>query len=165
MKLDNPRNLHSALIMNLSRMGSALLLAALIEGCTKSPHQVIHDSYQEDARQCFVRNQVKGASPVNSNVATILPESADPSVGLDINNYLACMKTFGYGQDKQTDPLLKALNRCNRMATRFRAQTARGVKIGASFDQQVFKSCLTQRGFDAEALVIPQDPATQSSGK
>jgi hypothetical protein len=134
-----------------ARLLAFFLAAAVLAACTKSPHEALQNSYRQDAHQCRVQNPVKTQTRVNVGGVTDLQQT----VGVDTAGYLKCMQRLGYRQDVKTDPLLKAFQRCRTQATRTRAVTASGTQIGTTFDENAYRACMKQRGFEGEVNVGP----------
>lgn len=120
-----------------------LAAAALLAACARSPHQVLHDSYHQDAEGCRARSPLNATATARGGANLAVPPNAD----VDRPRFLACMQSLGYRQDAKSDPFLKALDKCQRVALKQR---------GADFDQSAFQSCLKQRGFRPEAGLPPR---------
>jgi hypothetical protein len=121
-----------------------LLAAAALGGCAKSTHQALQNSYHQDAAACRAQNPYQSRpAPGAANL--------DAVVSIDTQGYLGCMGKLGYRQDVKTDPLLKAIHRCESLATRTRAVTASGRQVGTVFDESAYRACMKERGFAAEA--------------
>lgn len=105
-----------------------IILLLLTAGCSENPYKKIGTTYQQDIQRC-------GASLLYTQA---MEESA---ATLDTKYYLTCMEKRGYHQDAQTDPLLKAVEKCRKKAN------SPGVDRLKTFD-----TCLTERGFSPTAL-------------
>lgn len=130
-----------------------LVLALLAGGCAGTPNRATSDAYYRDAQLCRAQNPLK--SKVRSNLAGNLAE--DIVVGVDTANYLRCMARLGWQQDAKTDPVLKAMEKCQRQAERPAKATSEpgGTKLSASLDRTAYRECLKQRGLDAEVTIDP----------
>lgn len=140
------------------RLVTFLLLPLLVSACaTSQPYQAMTQNYYHDAQTC------RAQSPQNITVRVNRSGLTDQRLdsGFDANQYLQCMNRLGWRQERNTDPLLKAMETCQQQASHLPTATAegRGVKLGASLDQAAFRECLKQRGFEGEVLVQPLEPA------
>lgn len=135
----------------------AAALAALLAGCAEQPHQATTRDYKRDAQTC--RSQTPVPVEVRINAAGITTQQMD--AGIDAREYLQCMQRLGWSQDKDTDPLLKALEKCEAQAKRPVKATpeAGGTKLSSDLDRSVLRECLKQRGFDGDVTIGPLQPA------
>ncbi len=141
----------------ISRYPLALAAAALLAGCAEQPHQAIPKEYRRDAQACRAQSQTD--VEVRINIAGIATQQMD--AGMDEAQYLQCMKKLGWQQDPGTDPLLKALDKCQEQAERPLKATPEpgGAKLSASLDRTAFRECLKQRGFEGDVTIGPLQPA------
>jgi hypothetical protein len=131
--------------------------AALLIGCGQMPHQATTRDYYRDAQACRVQSPVD--VEVRINQAGISNQSL--AAGMDKDQYLQCMQKLGWRQDQQTDPLLKALEKCQAKAERrIKVQPEPGgARLSSSLNQEAFRQCMKQRGFEGEVSVGPLQPA------
>jgi hypothetical protein len=134
----------------------ACALAALLAGCAEQPHQATTRDYYRDAHAC--RSQSPVPVEVRINAAGITTQQMD--AGIDAGDYLQCMRRLGWTQDKNTDPLLKALEKCEAQAKRPVKATAEpgGAKLSSDLDRNALRECLKQRGFEGDVTIGPLQP-------
>ncbi|BBL73106.1 hypothetical protein [Methylomagnum ishizawai] len=130
---------------------------ALLAGCASQPHQTLPTEYRRDAQNC--RAQSAKHVEVRMNMAGIATQELDG--GMDEDQYLACMQKLGWKQDESTDPLLKAIAKCQAQSERPLQATPEtgGTKLSGSLDRNAFRQCLKQRGFEGDVTIGPVTPA------
>lgn len=92
------------------------------------------EPYYRDAQSCKSKNPSKASEGLSITEASI-----------DETGYLMCMEDLGYQQEARTDPLLKALEKCQRGVPNV---SARGVTTMRAPTVPVFRDCMKSRGFD-----------------
>ena len=121
-----------------------VLAAAALSACAESPHQAIRDTYhQQDSPACRAESALPGTASAKAAGDAVIPPYAD----VDRKKYLACIARLGYQHDPRTDPLLRALDVCQKAALSSRAVSATTGAIATRFDRGSFESCMRQRGF------------------
>jgi hypothetical protein len=134
----------------------ALAFALLAGGCAGTSSRITSDEYYRDAQLCRAQNFLNSKTTSRHQAGT---PSEEAIVGVDTARYLQCMARLGWQQDAKTDPVLRALEKCQRRAER-RKVTAEsgGAKPSVSLDQTAYRECLRQRGLAAETTADSPKP-------
>jgi len=107
--------------------------------------------YYHDAQIC------RGKNPGDKSTTSF----PDLAASIDETGYLMCMEDLGYQQEASSDPLLRALVKCQKEVPTI---SAKGVKTLKPPTSAMFRDCLGQRGFSSSNYPSPRlaQPTDQS---
>jgi hypothetical protein len=134
---------------------SALLLTLLAVGCTPSARAVAPTAaYFHDAGQCSRQSQSIAKVRVRTgNLRTDMPLE----LGLNQENYAACMKRLGWtAPEPAEDPYFALAAECRQTSAR-RVQAVEGgnLHVQSAVDGVAYRECMRNKGVEGEVIVHP----------